>query len=476
MFEFLNYIYNIFLYNRLFINLIFLYYNDESEYFLNNTYNLIRKSGVVGIKFCQWFIYNKRLTSDDERLDRFEDFYENCENHSIEDTKNIFYKDFGLPINQYLEFINDNPIASGSIGQVYKCKLKYNNKIVALKVKHPNIEYQVHYPVFVMNLINNFLKIFFPNFQLPLNINQFFKILRDQLDFNIEYHNAAHFQRLFKNNDLIIIPEPILSSNNIYISEFVEGQYFETYTDLSYYKKCKVALGFILLNRQLLSINGLMHADLHKGNWKVKFDEKDSNQFKIILYDFGFCFTLNPNHINNMWLGWEILDKELMSRTFLDIIKEDNPNLNYDYFYDRIVLILNEILKKPIDFSVIIKKVYSYLIEEKVVLSGNVINFFIIVILLDKIIKNYDLIDNGYFEKNACIEDLSVNHFKTDYLNYINFCNHYNSFHEVKDFLEEKLKKYSKIDDLFYGLKKEKNLFIEEEEKEEEKESIILEI
>ena len=117
---------------------------------------LLEKVVLLVLNFYQWFIYNKRLTSDDERLDRFEDFYENCENHSIEDTKNIFYKDFGLPINQYLEFINDNPIASGSIGQVYKCKLKYNNKIVALKVKHPNIEYQVHYPVFVMNLINNF--------------------------------------------------------------------------------------------------------------------------------------------------------------------------------------------------------------------------------------------------------------------------------------------------------------------------------
>ena len=216
-----------------------------------------------------------------------------------------------------------------------------------------------------------------------------------------------------------------------------------------------------------------MHADLHKGNWKVKFDEKNNNNFKIILYDFGFCFTFNSTYINNLWLGWEILDKELMSKTFLDIIKDDNPNLDYNYFYNKIILILNDILKKPIDFSVIIKKIYSYLIKEKVVLSGNIINFFIVVILLDKIIKNYDLIDSGYSEKVYCAEDLATNHFKTDYLNYINFCNHYNSFHEVKYFLEQKLKKYSKIDDLFYGLKKEKNLIIEKKEIEE---SIVLEI
>ena len=474
MFEFLNYFYNIFLYNTLFLNLILLNYYGNNEFLLNNAYNLIKKSGVVGIKFCQWFIYNKRLTSDDPRLDRFEDFYERCSFHSIEDTKKIFYRDFGIPINNYLEFISDIPIASGSIGQVYKCKLLYNNKIIALKVKHPNIEYQVHYPIFIMNLINNFLNVFFPNHQLPLNINQFFKILKEQLNFNIEYHNAKHMERLFKKNDLIVIPEPILSSDNIYISEFVDGEYFENYNNLSHYKKCKIALAFILINRQLLSINGFMHADLHKGNWKVKINKNDSKKFKIILYDFGFCFSINPNYVNNLWLGWEILNKEIMAKTFLEIIKQDNPNLDLDYFYEKLILILNDILKKPIDFSVIIKKIYSYLIQEKVILTGTVINFFIIVILLDKIIKNYNLVDNGNYEKSLTIEGLSENYFKTDYLNYINFCDYYNAFDEVKFFLKDKLKKYSNIDDLFYGINKEKILI--DYSKKDKKDSVVIEI
>ena len=80
-----------------------------------------------------------------------------------------------------------------------------------------------------------------------------------------------------------------------------------------------------------------MHADLHKGNWKVKIsDSKDNDDFKIVLYDFGFCFRLNPNHLNNLWLGWETLNKELLAITFVDIIKEDNKNLCQKNVYNKV--------------------------------------------------------------------------------------------------------------------------------------------
>ena len=120
------------------------------------------------------------------------------------------------------------------------------------------------------------------------------------------------------------------------------------------------------------------------------------------------------------------------------------------------------------------KKIYSYLIQEKVILTGTVINFFIIVILLDKIIKNYNLVDNGNYEKSLTIEGLSENYFKTDYLNYINFCDYYNAFDEVNFFLKDKLKKYSNIDDLFYGINKEKILI--DYSKKDKKDCVVIEI
>lgn len=451
MFEFLNYIYYFNLYNTLLFVLFGLYNYPNNEFLLNSTYNLIRNSGVVGLKFCQWFIYNIRLVSDNENIDRFDNFYENCKKHSLRDTKAIFKKDFGFDITNYLEFIDTDPIASGSIGQVYKCRLIHNNQEVALKVKHPNMKYQVDYPIFLIKTLSSVIKYFNHKLQIPLNIEQFFKILKDQLDFNIEYNNAKHFQEIFKGNKIIKIPDSILCSENIYVSEYVEGKYFEEIEDLSHYKKSKIALGFLMFNRQSLCINNLMHADLHKGNWKIKCnnDSKDF-QFKIIIYDFGFCFQSTKNLVEDIWLSWEIGDEKLMASTFVRLIEDDNKNFDINIIETKILTVINEVLKKPIDFALIIKRILNFMINEKIVLTGNIINFFIIVILMDKIIKNYDLSDNHSSEIDT--EDLIENQFKTDYLNYIHFCDYYDSFNELNNYMKRKLKKYSKIDTLFFKI------------------------
>ena len=93
---------------------------------------------------------------------------------------------------------------------------------------------------------------------------------------------------------------------------------------------------------------------------------------------------------------------------------------------------------------------------------------------MDKIIKNYSLVDNGEYEQSLTMEGLSENYFKTDYLNYINFCEYYNAFDEVKFFLKDKLKKYSSIDDLFYGIKKEKVLI--DYSNKDKQDSVVIEI
>jgi hypothetical protein len=63
---------------------------------------------------------------------------------------------------------------------------------------------------------------------------------------------------------------------------------------------------------------------------------------------------------------------------------------------------------------------------------------------------------------------------KSDYLNYIHFCEYYNCFNDVKYYLQEKLNKYSCIDNLFYLI--EDKVGIKEEENKKNNESIILEL
>ena len=46
-----------------------------------------------------------------------------------------------------------------------------------------------------------------------------------------------------------------------------------------------------------------MHADLHRRNWKVQENHRDS---KIIIYDFGICFhSVSSEKNKTVWGGYK---------------------------------------------------------------------------------------------------------------------------------------------------------------------------
>ena len=122
-----------------------------------------------------------------------------------------------------------------------------------------------------------------------------------QLEFENEVFNALRFQKLYEDNEMVIIPKVYYYSNDIIISEFVDGVEMDS---LSVYKKQKVGLNFYCFILNSIMTNDFLHGDLHKKNWKVKIDDK---KYKLILYDFGICFS--TGHIDNNIKIWEAFEE-----------------------------------------------------------------------------------------------------------------------------------------------------------------------
>ena len=103
----------------------------------------------------------------------------------------------------------DSPIASASLGQVYKAKTK-NNTYLAVKVQRPNLYFLIRRDIVILR----FLATIFSPF-LPLNIgvgigeiiDEFGKALFDEIDYEKEGKNALKFADLFKNNPNVFIPK-----------------------------------------------------------------------------------------------------------------------------------------------------------------------------------------------------------------------------------------------------------------------------
>ena len=105
----------------------------------------------------------------------------------------IIEEELGSPANELFEEFPDRPIASASLGQVYKAKL--NNSYLAVKVQRPNLYFLIRRDVVILRFLGTFLSPF-----LPLNIgvgigeiiDEFGGALFDEIDYLKEAENALN--------------------------------------------------------------------------------------------------------------------------------------------------------------------------------------------------------------------------------------------------------------------------------------------
>ena len=195
--------------------------NDEyDQNTINKIIESINNSGCLFIKIIQWILPRLYTTTIDEKLEyELQKFYDKCNIHDIEFTKQQFKKDFKYNINDKYEILE--VIGSGSVGQVYKIKNIKNNKLFALKILHPNV--QQEFNVF-KNIFYFISKIYDLKKYLPIyDYDEFFDGLEQQLDFTNEVNNILEFKQLHS-NDLFVVPTVINFSKNIIIMEYLEKQ------------------------------------------------------------------------------------------------------------------------------------------------------------------------------------------------------------------------------------------------------------
>jgi predicted unusual protein kinase regulating ubiquinone biosynthesis (AarF/ABC1/UbiB family) len=68
---------------------------------------------------------------------KFVHLREHCRTHSIAETNELFKESFDQDIKSVFKF-NEEPIASGSIGQVYKAQKDCEDYVI--KVRHPGVK------------------------------------------------------------------------------------------------------------------------------------------------------------------------------------------------------------------------------------------------------------------------------------------------------------------------------------------------
>ncbi len=182
-------------------------------------------------------------------------------------------------------------LASASIGQVYKARLK-SGEVVAVKILKPEIEEKIYADIALLLRLAKLLREKFLVYGVDLVkiIEEFAKAIKKELDFKIEALNLKRFAANFKNNPNIKVPKLYkkYSTKRVLIMEFIDGikiNEVERLRKEGYDLKEITKKGFDLICEQIF-IHRFFHADPHPGNLMV-------SDGKIVFLDFGIMGRLS---------------------------------------------------------------------------------------------------------------------------------------------------------------------------------------
>lgn len=200
---------------------------------------------------------------------------------------NVTPFDFEIVKSKIPEGVTDvdpKPVASASIAQVHKGKLK--GQPVALKFKRPGIESLIREDLALVKSGASLLSKV-PNFGMEFVtpwLKEFEKGLLAELDFKNEIRNIAFFRDVYRDRTDVKIPRPYsrLSTEDVIVMDWTPSE-----TIARPFKAERLINMFL---EQLL-YEGVIHGDLHTGNVG-----RDAKTDSIVLYDFGNIIRISPTY------------------------------------------------------------------------------------------------------------------------------------------------------------------------------------
>ena len=399
--------YSLFNYTKLFLWSIIFYsnykiYNECNKDLLRIVLYNVQNTNILAIKCIQKAIPYLRISkTNKEIIDILNRVYEQNIYHSDKDTLKIYKKDFNEIFSKKYEIISS--ISSGSIGQVYKIKDIHSDKFYAMKVIHPNVKYHIK---FITTMIWLFTLQNYMFFELDQFINNFIS----ETDFKNEVLNMKQFYEYYKDNNNIIIPQVYKWSKNIIIMDFIEGKII---TELSIYERSKyitLSLLFFNNNRKILNLN---HGDLHLGNFKKYKDNK------IVIYDFGFCFSIDDSKI-----------VEIFDIFYYHLIQ---CNKDLEYSYEECILYILKYNLKNYDLNNYKNDIQNMFLKTKFNDMKDFTKIFF------KFIINNRIIINIGFLNLLIISWYSIEQNDSTTSDKLSFCQTYDIFNDYQKILKEDL-------------------------------------
>ncbi|KAL4447963.1 hypothetical protein ABPG75_005182 [Micractinium tetrahymenae] len=222
----------------------------------------------------------------------------------------IIEAELGAPVAELFSSISPQPIASASLGQVYRATLAADGQDVAVKVQRPGVEPTIALDVYLLRqAIGVVQKAAGMRRDLRVLADEVGRSLYEELDFRVEAANAAEFRRTHAYLPFISVPGTMwrYTTRRVLVSEWVDGRSpsqllaaaeapaadgveGEARRQARRRVLSLVRMGVQCSLAQLL-VTGVMHGDPHSGNLLLR--KADG---RLCYLDFGLVVRVTPEH------------------------------------------------------------------------------------------------------------------------------------------------------------------------------------
>ncbi len=232
---------------------------------------------------------------------------------SLENIRKVIEAEFGAPISEkFLEF-SDAPVASASIGQVHRARLRLapsqeleslSNPCVVVKVQRPDIQKIVEVDLRAIKVVGGWLNLYRPirkRANVPALVEEFSRTLYEEIDYLAEGKNAETFAQNFKDDPSIRIPQVFWShtTRRVLSLEDVQSIKITDYAaiDDAGIDRSQIAKRLFQSYLKQFFDDRFFHADPHPGNLFVTPMPKDGDKsvdFRLTFVDFGMVGRVSP--------------------------------------------------------------------------------------------------------------------------------------------------------------------------------------
>eukprot|EP01039_Chlorochromonas_danica_P005280 gene5279-5815_t len=249
---------------------------------------LFEALGATYIKLGQ-FIASSPTIFPAEYVEEFQSCLDTTPTVSFQEIKKIIEDDLKRPISSLYSSIDPQPLASASIAQVHRAKLKDGREVV-VKVRKPGVDSTLKADLAFLLIASKVIELVNPSvssLSLANIVDDIRHSMLDELDFRKEVQNLLNFRQFLERNNIVeaVAPCPYLqfSGERVLTMDYLKGS---PLVDLEQLRKVTSNPETVLVSAlrtwaMTVATNDLFHADVHAGNLLVLEDGR------IGFIDFG---------------------------------------------------------------------------------------------------------------------------------------------------------------------------------------------